>query len=311
MSESLAVDPSVLTTAGAKLGNLVFPVPPSPIRATGTDSLSSAINTTMPGIEALVFDSLTAVKAALFRTASNISAAANVYIKADQALSDNLKQFLFGSAGNTFGTSAASEPTGQLGGGEMGMMTASLPSKLSPEFVQIGSQIQQNLSVLAPRLAATVPQLAEMTSQADQMAQQISSMMQTVIPVVQQTGSQSTAQGGSAPVQLVSETRKDSEDTDSLQQSSLESPLGVKGHHTRPKSVGTASIQVGAGAAGGTPTNATLGGSPSASHEVRESTPSSTASKRLVSQASSEEAGSQRTETGTAVSPNTLAPTSL
>ncbi|OAR20373.1 hypothetical protein A8144_11105 [Mycobacterium leprae 3125609] len=38
MSAPLAIAPSGLDAARAKPGNLVFPVPPSPIIATGTDS---------------------------------------------------------------------------------------------------------------------------------------------------------------------------------------------------------------------------------------------------------------------------------
>ncbi|WP_052915701.1 hypothetical protein [Mycobacterium haemophilum] len=309
MSEPLAVDPAGLTAAGAKLRNLVFPVPPSPITATGTDSLSSAINTTMPGIESLTVDGLPAVKAALTRTASNISTAADVYTKADQALGDGLTQFLFGSAGDAFGASAAADPTDQFGGG-MGAMASSLLSKFSPELGQMadqvmGGQLQQNLSDLAPRLAATVPQLAEMAPQAGQMAQQMSPMMmQTVTQVAQQAGSQSAAQGSAAPAQMVSETRKDGEDKDSQQQSGFDSPLGVE-DATLVHSVGTASPQVGAGATGGTPASAPLGGSPSAPQGAGGGTPGSTVPKRLVSQAAPEEAGNQRAETGAAAGPNT------
>lgn len=304
MSEPLAVDPSGLTAAGAKLSNLVFPVPPSPITATGTDSLSSAINTTMPGIESLSVDGLPAVKAALTRTASNISAAADVYTKADQSLGDGLRQFLLGSAGDALGASAASDPTGQLGSGVMGAMASSLLSKFSPELGQMadqvmGGQLQQNLSNLAPRLAATVPQLAQMTPQAAQMAQQMSPMMmQTISQTAQQAGSQ----GGAAPAQMVSDTKKDGED--SPQQSGADSPLGVE-DATLVQSVGTAPPQVSAGATGGAPPSAPLGAPPSAPQGAGAGTPGSTVPKRLVSQAAPDEAGNQRAQTGAAAGPNT------
>lgn len=76
MAEPLAVDPTGLSAAAAKLAGLVFPQPPAPIAVSGTDSVVAAINETMPSIESLVSDGLPGVKAALTRTASNMNAAA-------------------------------------------------------------------------------------------------------------------------------------------------------------------------------------------------------------------------------------------
>lgn len=81
MAEPLAVDPTGLSAAAAKLAGLVFPQPPAPIAVSGTDSVVAAINETMPSIESLVSDGLPGVKAALTRTASNMNAAADVYAK--------------------------------------------------------------------------------------------------------------------------------------------------------------------------------------------------------------------------------------
>lgn len=75
MAEPLAVDPTGLSAAAAKLAGLVFPQPPAPIAVSGTDSVVAAINETMPSIESLVSDGLPGVKAALTRTASNMNAA--------------------------------------------------------------------------------------------------------------------------------------------------------------------------------------------------------------------------------------------
>lgn len=65
MAEPLAVDPTGLSAAAAKLAGLVFPQPPAPIAVSGTDSVVAAINETMPSIESLVSDGLPGVKAAL------------------------------------------------------------------------------------------------------------------------------------------------------------------------------------------------------------------------------------------------------
>lgn len=99
MAEPLAVDPTGLSAAAAKLAGLVFPQPPAPIAVSGTDSVVAAINETMPSIESLVSDGLPGVKAALTRTASNMNAAADVYAKTDQSLGTSLSQYAFGSSG--------------------------------------------------------------------------------------------------------------------------------------------------------------------------------------------------------------------
>lgn len=44
MAEPLAVDPTGLSAAAAKLAGLVFPQPPAPIAVSGTDSVVAAIN---------------------------------------------------------------------------------------------------------------------------------------------------------------------------------------------------------------------------------------------------------------------------
>lgn len=99
MIEPLVVDPSRLKDAGTILQGLVFPVPPSPIAATGTDSISAAINETLPIIESPVIEGLPAVKAAVTRTGSSITAGADMYAETDQTLGQYLSEVqLFGGA---------------------------------------------------------------------------------------------------------------------------------------------------------------------------------------------------------------------
>src|ERR1700761_778040 len=97
MTEPLSVDPSRLDAIGQTLAGLVFPALPSPMAATGSDQVSSAINATMPDLESLVSEGMPGVKAALTRTASSMSIAADIYTKADQSLGDALRQAQFGS----------------------------------------------------------------------------------------------------------------------------------------------------------------------------------------------------------------------
>nr|WP_264079267.1 hypothetical protein [Mycobacterium szulgai] len=121
MAEPLAVDPARLISAASKLTELTFPTPPAPIAATGADPVSAAINETMPGIESLVSDGMPGVTAALKRTATSMTTAADIYAKADQSLGAALKQFGFDADGQALGANALG--ANALGAGAAGGVT--------------------------------------------------------------------------------------------------------------------------------------------------------------------------------------------
>ena len=108
----MVVDPSRLEAAGNALRELEFPVPPSPIAAAGTDSVSAAINETLPIIESRVTDGLPAVQAALKKTGSSIAAAAGIYADTDSRLSDHLTQVQFLAAGDKPAGTSGDKPEG-------------------------------------------------------------------------------------------------------------------------------------------------------------------------------------------------------
>ncbi|WP_139589398.1 hypothetical protein [Mycobacterium ulcerans] len=215
MAEPLAVDPARLIAAGSKVAELVFPAPPAPIAATGGDPVSAAINDTMPGIESLVSDGMPGVTAALKRTASSMSTAADVYAKADQALGDALTQYQFGGDGQALGASGtnavAQSQAGQtvqsLAAPAAGLLGAPAtgPLGLPAAATQIGEAVSAQAEALSPRVAATIPQLVQLAPQAGQMAQQTSPIAQTI----SQSAQQGSSQGGAAPAQLVSDTKPD------------------------------------------------------------------------------------------------------
>ncbi len=221
MAEPLAVDPARLIAAGSKLAELVFPAPPAPIAATGGDPVSAAINDTMPGIESLVSDGMPGVTAALKRTASSMSTAADIYAKADQALGDALTQYQFGGDGQALGASGANavaqSQTGQsLAAPAAGLLGAPVAQALAAPATgllgapaaaatQIGEAVSAQAEALSPRVAATIPQLVQLAPQAGQMAQQASPIAQTI----SQSAQQGSSQGGAAPAQLVSDTKPD------------------------------------------------------------------------------------------------------
>ncbi len=211
MAEPLAVDPARLIAAGNKLTELVFPTAPAPIAATGSDSVSAAINETMPGIESLVSDGLPGVTAALKRTATSMSTAADIYSKADQSLGEALKQGEFDSAGQAL--AAGAMLLGASGAPTLSGPAAALAGTPAAAATQVGQTVSAQAGALAPRVAATVPQAVQLAPQASQFAQQASPIAQTISQSAQQ-GASSGSQGGAAPAQLVDETKKDHEDKD-------------------------------------------------------------------------------------------------
>ena len=213
MAEPLAVDPARLLAAGGKLAELVFPTVPSPIAATGSDSVSAAINETMPGIESLVSEGLPGVTAALKRTASSMTTAADIYTKADQSLGDALRQSQFASDAQALGAGAAVGVTGATAKllSDPGAQMLGAPGGAAAQVSQV---VAQQVSELQPRVAATVPQVVQLAPQAAQMGQQMSPIAQTISQSAQQAGQQGSQAGGAAPAQLVDDTKKDDEDKD-------------------------------------------------------------------------------------------------
>ncbi len=220
MAEPLAVDPARLIAAASKLGELVFPAPPAPMAVPGSDSMSAAINQTMPGIESLVSDGLPGVTAALKRTASSMSTAADIYTRADQSLGQALTQYGFGAAGqslsdNVMGAMTA-QSNGLLGAGAgagAGAAAAMLggPAAAAQQAVgaaaggavsQVGAQVGAQAAALSPQVAATIPQLVQLAP----MAQQMAPMGQQVGQSIQQAASQA-GQGGGSSAQLASDTK--------------------------------------------------------------------------------------------------------
>ncbi|AYE98387.1 hypothetical protein C0J29_30010 [Mycobacterium paragordonae] len=216
MAEPLAVDPARLIAAASKLGELVFPAPPAPMAVPGSDSMSAAINQTMPGIESLVSDGLPGVTASLKRTASSMSTAADIYTRADQSLGQALTQYGFGAAGqslsdNVMGAMTA-QSNGLLGAGAgagAGAAAAMLggPAAAAQQAVSAAaggavSQVGAQAAALSPQVAATIPQLVQLAP----MAQQMAPMGQQVGQSIQQAASQA-GQGGGSSAQLASDTK--------------------------------------------------------------------------------------------------------
>ena len=193
MTEPLAVDPPRLKAAGTTLRGLVFPAPPAPIVASGTDAVSAAINETLPVIESPVIEGLPAVKAAVTRNGSNIVTAANMYAETDQRLGDHVGSVPFLAAGDS---PASGVSANRLMGAaedkpddsEAPTPPGPAPQPAQPVFDQIPTQLGQ--------VAALAGSMAPVTQN-----------MQTVMSTVQgAAGNMGSA--GASPAQLADETTK-------------------------------------------------------------------------------------------------------
>lgn len=176
MTEPLTVDPSRLETAGAKLASLAFPPPPVPVTATGTDSVSSAIDETMPGIEAPAVDGLTAAQSALNQTSSNIATAAAMYASTDRQLGDQFSQSQFDQAALSLGGISS------LGG----LLKADTDTSTSTDTKQI---------------ASTLNALSQTT-------QTVGSTTQSIVQSIQGAAS-NTSSAAPASAKTVSDTKAD------------------------------------------------------------------------------------------------------
>lgn len=187
MAEPLAVDPTGLSAAAAKLAGLVFPQPPAPIAVSGTDSVVAAINETMPSIESLVSDGLPGVKAALTRTASNMNAAADVYAKTDQSLGTSLSQYAFGSSGE-----------GLAGVASVGGQPSQATQLLSTPVSQVTTQLGETAAELAlPCCCDGAATRSAGSARRSDVAKRIP-IAQTISQTAQQAAQ--SAQGGSGPM---------------------------------------------------------------------------------------------------------------
>jgi hypothetical protein len=193
MTEPLAVDPPRLKAAGNTLRGLVFPTPPAPIVASGTDAVSAAINATLPAIESPVIEGLPAVKAAVTRNGSNIVTAANMYAETDQRLGDHVGSVQFRAAGDGPASGASANQLmgaaeDKPGDGEAPASPQPTPQPAQPVFDQIPTQLGQ--------VAALAGSMAPVT-------QNLQTVMSTVQGAAGNVGS-----AGSPSTQLAGETTK-------------------------------------------------------------------------------------------------------
>jgi uncharacterized phage infection (PIP) family protein YhgE len=243
MVEPLTVDPARLQEAGNQIRGLIFPQPPAPIAATGSDAVSAAISATMPNIESLVSDGLPGVKAALTRTATSMAEAADTYKQADQSLGDGLRQFKF-DAGDVLSGNAVANATGQFT-----QLVSGASDKLPPQVGELQSQVSAKVTELQPRVAATVPQLVQLAPYAGQAGQMASPLMSSLTSAAGQGGSS----GGAAPAQLASDTKPDDQDESADAEDALDEGA-APGSHGR----GSVPTQGTTGASGGRPAATTL-----------------------------------------------------
>jgi hypothetical protein len=193
MTDSLVVDPARLKAAGIALRDQVLPASPPPISATGSDSVSAAINETLPIIESPVVDGLPDVQTALTNTASKIVTAADMYAETDQLLGEHVGTVEFLAAPDQQPTAAAPEqPVSAAAGQLLGVETADNKTDEKADTTPSSA------------LPVNLDQVSAMT----QAAQPVTQGLQSVMSSVQQaTGGMGNA--GAPPAKLADDTEND------------------------------------------------------------------------------------------------------
>ncbi|ORV57804.1 hypothetical protein AWC05_00305 [Mycobacterium florentinum] len=167
-----------------------LPAAPPPMSATGADSVSAAINETLPIIESPVVKGLPEAQAALTNTGSKMVTAADMYAQTDQRLGENVGKVQF---------LAASEPgaTDQPAGAAPNLLGAETADKKPDDGKKPDKKPQ-------PAVPSNLNQLSAMS----QAVQPLTQGLQTVMSTAQQAGS-GMGNAGAAPAKLADDTKKD------------------------------------------------------------------------------------------------------
>lgn len=190
MTEPLVVDPARLKAAGIAVRDQVLPAPPASMSAPGADSVSAALNVTLPIIESPVVKGLPDVQAALANTGSKIVTAADRYAETDQLLGEHVSKVQF---------LATSEPTIT-----QPPASVSAPTPLSGETTDKKTDAKPDKKTdKTPRPASDLSQLSAMT----QAAQPLTQGLQSVMSSMQQSGGMGNT--AAAPAKLADDTKKD------------------------------------------------------------------------------------------------------
>ncbi|MEM6108288.1 hypothetical protein AAHS21_18935 [Mycobacterium sp. 050272] len=189
MTEPLVVDPARLKAAGVAVRDQQLPAAPPPMTAPGTDSVSAAINETLPIIESPVVKGLPEAQAALTNTGSKIVTAADMYAQTDQRLGENVSKLQF---------LAASEP----GGTDQSASASKLLGAQTNDKKADDKDGKKDDKKPRPATPTDLSQFAAM----GQAVQPLSQGLQTVMSTTQQAGS---GMGSAAPAKLADDTKKD------------------------------------------------------------------------------------------------------
>jgi hypothetical protein len=190
MTESLVVDPARLKANGIAVRDQVLPAAPPPISATGTDSVSAAINATMPIIESPVIAGLPDVQAALTNTGSKIVTAAEMYARTDQLLGEHVAEVQFLATAEPAGTDQPAR--------------AAATKLLSAETTDKKNDDKTPDKKPQPAAPSNLNQLSGLA----QAAQPLTQGMQTIMQSAQQAGG-GMGNAGAAPAKLADDTKKD------------------------------------------------------------------------------------------------------
>jgi hypothetical protein len=197
MTESLVVDPARLKAAGIAVRDQQLPQAPGPMPPAGTDSVSAAIDVTLPIIESPVIAGLPEAQAALKNTGSKIVTAADMYAQTDRRLGETVSKAQFLAASEPGGTDLPASAPKLLG-------AETTDKKADDKKPDDGKKPDDKKPHPTPAVPSNLNQLAGMT----QAMQPLSQGLQTVMSTAQQAGS-GMGNAGATPAKLADDAKKD------------------------------------------------------------------------------------------------------
>lgn len=192
MTESLVVDPARLKAAGVAVRDQQLPAAPPPMSFPGADSVSAAINETLPIIESPVVKGLPEAQAALTNTGSKMVTAADMYAQTDQRLGENVSKVEFLAAAEAGGTDHPASAASNL-----------LGTQTTDKKGDDGKKPDNK----TPQPAVPTNSLGQLSAMS-QAVQPLSQGLQTIMSTAQQAGS-GMGNAGAAPAKLADDTKTD------------------------------------------------------------------------------------------------------
>jgi hypothetical protein len=145
--DELRVDPEELAAGGRGLETAAanIPEPLAPFTSTGTDALSTILNTLTQAKEAPLITGMPETKAEALATARKVVAAAERYEQSDQQIADDIRRATAELDAAAGGGASSTGGTGSGGGAGQFQQMMSMPMQMAQQAGQMAAQVPQGV----------------------------------------------------------------------------------------------------------------------------------------------------------------------